>query len=255
MISAAPQMTVQGYVSNFPTITDGKQEVVVSVSRMRQDEEWRTVSGQARLLTTGRTLYRYGQALEVTGRLATPPVFEDFSYREVLAQRGINSHFYAAQVNLLGSPEQGAPWRRWLYGARSRGMALIERILPEPQAALAEGMLLGVGASIPDDLYDRFNATGASHVLVISGSNVALIAALMLGLSRRLLGRKWAMVVALLGIAAFTILVGAEASVLRAGLMGGLVVIATGLGRRSTALISLAVACWAMLLVNPLDAQ
>jgi competence protein ComEC len=68
-------------------------------------------------------------------------------------------------------------------------------------------------------------------------------------MSRRLVGR-WAMGVALFGIGAYAVVVGAEASVLRAALMGGLVV-AAGMGCRSTALISLAVACWVMLLVNP----
>ncbi len=87
---------------------------------------------------------------------------------------------------------------------------------------------------------------------MLHGSNVALIASMILALSRRLVGRRWAVGVALVGICAYTVLVGAEASVLRAALMGGLVVIAAGVGRRSTALISLAVACWAMLLVNPL---
>jgi competence protein ComEC len=51
-------------------------------------------------------------------------------------------------------------------------MALIEQRLPEPYASLAEGILLGVDAGIPDALYDQFNATGTSHVLVISGWNV-----------------------------------------------------------------------------------
>jgi competence protein ComEC len=251
---AAPQMTVVGYINNFPTVDDVEQEVVVTVSRLRTNDdqrgEWHEVRGQARLLTTNRTRYLYGQPVEVTGRLATPPDFEDFSYREVLARQGINSHFYDAKVVLREGPTQGAAWRRWLYDVRSWAMALIEQRLPEPHAALAEGILLGVDAGIPDDLYERFNATGTSHVLVISGSNVALIAALLLGVSRRLVGR-WAMGVALVGIGAYAVLVGAEASVLRAALMGGLVVVAAGVGRRSTALISLAVACWVMLLVNP----
>ena len=248
---AAPQVTVAGYISNFPTVDDSRQEVVVTVSRLNRGAGWREVQGQARLVTTARPRFRYGQPVEVTGRLVTPPDFEDFSYREVLARRGIYSHFYGAKVVVRDGPTQGAAWRRWLYEVRLHSMALIERMLPEPHAGLAEGILLGVDAGIPEALYDRFNATGTSHVLVISGSNVALIAAMVLGLSRRLVGRRWAVGVALLGIAAYTVLVGAEASVLRAALMGELVVVASGLGRRSTALISLAAACWGMLLVNP----
>lgn len=250
----APQVTVAGTISNFPTVDDERQEVVVMASRLRRvdaaDDAWQTVTGQVRLVTAARPRYAYGEVVEVTGRMATPPDFEDFSYREVLARQGIYSHFYGARVVVRDVPPQGAAWRGWLYGVRARSMALIERMLPEPHAALAEGVLLGVDAGIPDALYDRFNATGTSHVLVISGSNVALIVVLLLGVSRRLVGR-WASLVALVGIAAYAVLVGADAAVLRAALMGGLVVMASGVGRRSAALVSLAVACWLMLLVNP----
>jgi competence protein ComEC len=250
----APRVTVVGYVSNFPTVDDERQEIVVAVSRLRRmDEpgtEWREVQGQARLLASARPHFVYGQPVEVSGRLATPPDFEDFSYREVLARQGIHSHFYDAEVIARDEPLEGASWRRWLYALRGRAMTLIERMLPEPHAALAEGILLGVDAGIPEALYDRFSATGTSHVLVISGSNVALIAALLLGISRRLLGR-WAIPVTLFGIGGYALLVGADAAVLRAALMGGLVVLAAGVKRRSTALVSLAVACWAMLLINP----
>jgi competence protein ComEC len=45
-------------------------------------------------------------------------------------------------------------------------------MLPEPYAALLNGMLLGIESGIPDDLYDQFNLTGTSHVIVISGWNL-----------------------------------------------------------------------------------
>lgn len=108
--------------------------------------------------------------------------FEDFSVREVLARRGIYRHFYGAKVIARGEATQGVAWRRWPYALRSRAMSLIEQMLPEPQAGLAEGILLGVDAGIPEALYDRFNATGTSHVLVISAQNVALKAWLLIAL-------------------------------------------------------------------------
>ncbi len=54
------------------------------------------------------------------------------------------------------------------------------------------------------------------------------------------------------GIILYTLLVGADAAVPRAALMGILFVIAIGLGRQSTAIISLFVAAMIMLLLNPL---
>jgi hypothetical protein len=48
----SPQVTVVGYISNFPTTKDLQQEVVVTVSRLRYGNEWHTIEGQARLTTT-----------------------------------------------------------------------------------------------------------------------------------------------------------------------------------------------------------
>jgi hypothetical protein len=42
---------------------------------------------------------------------------------------------------------------------------LLNQSLPEPYAALAKGMLLGIDSGIPDELYDQFNLAGISHVL------------------------------------------------------------------------------------------
>jgi competence protein ComEC len=81
---------------------------------------------------------------------------------------------------------------------------------------------------------------------------VALISAIFVALATRLLGRRGALWPALGAIAWYALLVGGEASVVRASIMGGLLVTATALQRRSTALVSLAAACMAMTMVNPL---
>ena len=113
-------------------------------------------------------------------------------------------------------------------------------------------MLLGIEVGIPEDLYERFNLTGTSHVIVISGSNVVLVTGVLMALCVWLFGRRGAVWLTLGGLALYTLLVGSDAAVLRAALMGGLFVVATVLGRQSTALVSLAAACWWMTLWNPL---
>jgi competence protein ComEC len=253
--------TVTGTVVNFPVVERGRQALVIAADQLHTPAGAQPVTGQARLLTAATPRYAYGDRVTVTGHLTAPPLFEDFSYRAYLAQRGIHSVILRAQVTPAPPVAQAWPTalRRdlvgRLYALRLAGQTLLERTLPEPYAALAAGILLGIDAGIPDDLYDRFNATGASHVLVISGSNVALMAATLLALSRRSLGLwalgRWAWLPTLLGIAAYAVLVGGEASVWRAALMGSLVVIATHVRRRGTALVTLAAAGWLMLLFNP----
>ncbi len=250
----APMVTLHGYVNSYPLVSDARQRLHVRVESLARDGEVLDVRGDVRLNTGTRERYVYGQPVTVRGRLVTPPVFEDFSYRDYLARKGVHSLVYGAQIDVLPGPTRGSVLNRALYQFRARGEAFLNRALPEPYAALANGMLLGIEAGIPDELYEQFNLTGTSHVIVISGSNVALIAGVILALSQRVMGRRNRRVIGptLLGIAAYALLVGGDAAVLRAAGMGGLYVIATVLGRRSTALVSLAVACWAMTLANPL---
>ncbi|MEZ4557723.1 MAG: ComEC/Rec2 family competence protein [Caldilineaceae bacterium] len=248
--AAAPTVTVQGFISSYPLASDTKQRLEVTAASITAvcDAAGRGYAAAQHRVHAAST----AKMVRLRGRLVTPPDFEDFSYREYLARKGIHSLMYGAEIDILPGPPAGNPVLRGLYAFRARGEALLNRQLPEPYAALANGMLLGIEAGIPDDLYDQFNLTGTSHVIVISGSNVALIAGVLLAVGTRLFGRRYAVIPALIGIAAFALLVGGDAAVMRAALMGGLFVYATSIGRRSTALVSLALACWIMTLANPL---
>ena len=113
-------------------------------------------------------------------------------------------------------------------------------------------MLLGIESGIPDDVAEAFKATGTTHVIVISGSNIALLSGvLMAGLSR-VLGKRRAAFPAIAGIILYVLLVGADAAALRAGLMGGLFILAIYFGRRSTAYVSLCASALFMTVLNPL---
>ncbi|MEM7538453.1 MAG: ComEC/Rec2 family competence protein [Chloroflexota bacterium] len=249
----APQVTLVAYVSSYPLVEDNKQTMVVTVESLFDTQGNRfDIAGKARLNTDIRVFYRYGQNVSIHGRLVTPPVFEDFNYREYLARKDIHSLIYSPKIQIVHAPPEDNAIRRALYTFRESGEKVINRLLPEPYASLANGMLLGIEAGIPDELYDKFNLTGTSHTIVISGSNVSLIAAVIMYIAQRAVGRRRALIPTLLGIAVYAMIVGGDAAVLRAALMGGLYVTAISLGRRNTAIVSLATACAVMTLINPL---
>jgi competence protein ComEC len=83
------------------------------------------------------------------------------------------------------------------------------------------------------------------------GFNFAIVAGVLGGLARRAVGERRGVFVALVGIALYAILVGANAAVVRAAIMSGLVLVARRLGRTTYALTSLAFATLAMTFVNP----
>ncbi len=249
---SAPKVTLFGFVDSYPLVADVKQRLVIRVQALEIDGVQREVTGKVRLSTGIRERYRYGQPVRVTGRLATPPDFDSFSFREYLARKGIHSVLYSATIETVEAPPQGNPLLAALYAVRARGERFLNRALPEPYAALANGMLLGIESGIPDELYAQFNATGSSHVIVISGSNVALIAGVIMALMVRIVGGGRAVWFTVAGIACYALLVGGDAAVMRAGVMGSLAVVAAGMNRRSTALVSLGAACGLMTLLNPL---
>jgi len=126
------------------------------------------------------------------------------------------------------------------------------RELPEPQASLAVGILLGLQSSIPADVSANFSATGTSHILVISGWNISIIAAALYSLAEGLnISKRKAFWPSLGMIWLHTLFVGATPTVIRAAVMGTLVVVGQRLERRAHAWTTLFAACWAMTLWNP----
>lgn len=250
----ASLITVRGFVTGFPLHQEGQQRLDIEATaiRIHHNAIWQPLTGRVRLQTRSLHPFRYGEPVQVSGLLTEPPIFEGFDYRFFLARKHIHSIMEWPTVEPQPAPLQGSPLLRAIYALRTRSTYLLNRLLPEPYAALANGMLLGIEAGIPDELYEQFNRTGTSHVIVISGSNVALIAGALMVLGVKLLGMRFALWPTLVGIGLYVLLVGGDAAVLRAALMGALLVLATVLGRQQTALVSLAVACTVMTLINPL---
>lgn len=245
--------TVTGVVLRPPDERDTRLRVRVQVESVTlgQGEESLSVSGRALFTIDRYPGVRYGDRVAVRGQLEAPPVFEGFDYREYLARRGVHTVIQQPELRVLAHDTGHWFWQR-LFALRSAAQEIIARLLPEPEAGLLTGILLGVESGIDPALYDQFNRTGVSHIIVISGFNITVIAGLMTALFARLLGPKRAFWPVVASIVLYVLLVGADAVVMRAGLMGILVVWATYLGRQSTAVVSLFVAGLLMTLANPL---
>jgi len=122
--------------------------------------------------------------------------------------------------------------------------------LDDTDRALVAGFLVGDDRGLPARVAADFRAAGLSHLLVVSGANVSLALALIAPLLRRfgLLGRLAGGLAALVVFAAMTRF---EPSVLRAGAMSGLALLASFLGRPVAGLRLLALAVAGLVLIDP----
>jgi competence protein ComEC len=259
--SAEPQgiaLYNDGAAVRFRAVVSGEPDERGSSLRLRlsarevlADGRWQSTSGGILLRGGLFPRYDYGDLLEVNGKLETPPAFEDFNYRDYLARQGIGSIINYPRLSLLATG-QGNTIQAWVYDLRGELSSALENALPEPEAALAQGILLGRRASLPDDLRQDLNDTKTSHLIAVSGYNVTLVAGLFIGGLAWLIGRRPAAWLALLAIIAYAVLVGGQPSVQRAAIMGGMYVVAIALGRQSGALQGLALAGAGMTAFDPL---
>lgn len=247
--------TVVGVVNRPTEELDTRQRVRLRVESVRPDDAENgvpfPVQGDALFTVDRYPALSYGDRVAVHALLEAAPEFQDFNYREYLARQGVHTVLRQPDITILGH-NQGSPFWQALIRVNVKGQAVIAHLLPEPEAALLTGILLGVETGIPDELYDQFNRTGTSHIIVISGFNITIVAGLFTAIFGRLLGPRRAFYAVVAGILLYTLLVGADAAVTRAAIMGMLVALAAYLGRQSLAIVSLFVAGFVMTLLNPL---
>jgi competence protein ComEC len=244
--------TIRGTIIKPPDVRDTYIGLRIEVDKIRCGDETTSspVEGQILVRTSRFEEWRYGDYVMIKGFLETPPEFETFSYREYLAREGIYSLVSNAHVKLLSSGH-GNPLLSAIYALRRRALSTIQTLFPDPEASLLAGILVGMESSIHPEVQQAFNDTGTTHIIAISGFNITIIAAIFMSLFRRLVGIRWGILLAGVGIAFYTILVGAEAAVVRAAIMGGLTLLARILGRRTHGFAALSAAAILMTAINP----
>lgn len=252
-------VTLRGTIVGEPEARDRSQRFSLRVDAYDDGGAWSATEGRVLVTTRLFPRFDYGDRLELRGKLETPPRFEDFDYREYLARRGIVSLAAYPSIRRTGADGGNDLVRGLLDLRRPLGDAL-ERSLPEPESALARGILLGERASIPRDLTDDLNRAGISHLVAISGWNVALVAGFSVGALAWLLGRRPAVAAAMLIVVVYALFVGASPSVLRAAVMGEVMLGATLAGRPGSALGAVlfagaALTAWQPLIVDDVSFQ
>lgn len=250
--NGSPDVTLTGLVSDEPDVRDRSTNLRVSVQSITlPDGTTRTVDGLILAQVPRFPAVAYGSSVTLRGALETPPEDESFSYKDYLARQGIFSMLNQPRVTVLAEGKGSALYHA-IYAVKERAHAVINALIPAPQSALLSGILLGNDNGMPQDLSDAFRATGLTHIIAISGFNIAILTAILAGLCEPFMPRRAAALFAIFGIAVYTILVGADASVVRAALMGSIFLLATRwVGRPNFAYASLFLAAVVMTLANP----
>lgn len=242
------QIEFIGLVSEPPEKQDNKSRIIVSV----HDINGQAVYGKFLYNTFFSTNLKYGDVISGQIVLEEPPNFDNFNYRTYLKGEGICSIAQEMDYQVV-ERNAGSIFMAWIFELRDKLAASLASVLPEPQASLCQGIVLGIRNHIPQDLKSDLSASGTTHLLAISGLNLTIIAGLFLSIGLLLFGRRYYIYVwlTLVIIWFYSILTGLQAPVIRSAIMASIFLLAEILGRQKNAFPSLALSAAIMVSFSP----
>lgn len=195
----------------------------------------------------------YGDKLFINCLLKIPENRDDsFDYRMYLAKDSIYYLCEKPKIENLNKKE-GNKFYAAILKLKNKMAANINRVIPYPESALANGLIFGGSSELPKNLKDNFSKTGMTHIVAVSGYNVSIIAEYLILFGIFLgLWRQQAFWFAVAGIILFVAMIGFPSSAVRAGVMGTLLIWAMKNGRLANSWNAIIFAGAVMLLINPL---
>jgi competence protein ComEC len=190
--------------------------------------------------------FKYGEVLKISGKTEMAP--QD-GYGDYLEKMGAVGSMFFPEIKILGIRDMGI--RGWLYDLRHLAENNIVQILPMRESALLNGLVFGDTEEFSEEFKESMQKSGTTHLTALSGYNIAVVATAALSFFLLFLRRRLAVIGAVLAITAFVLMTGAEPSVVRAALMGGLVLLAKESGRLYDLKNAIALVAALMVFFNP----
>jgi competence protein ComEC len=243
---------LKGTVSQAPDVRDKSTHLYLSGIELKTADGWQKLKGTVLIFVPRFPVYNYGDELLVKGKLETPQPIDNFNYPGYLSNQGIYSTMLSPQTYLIGTGKGFRPLAR-VYALRNRLSQAMSATIPEPQASLAQGMILGIRGNITPELQNAFIQSGTMHILVISGSQFNIVAGILVATGIWLFGKRrffyiW---LALAAIWIYALLTGMSPPVIRSAVMVSIFLFADLLGRQKSAMTAIGFAAALMIAITP----
>ena len=248
---AGEVVQIKGYISDVPQIKDFNQAFTFKTDIINDE----IVDLYIRVTSDRHAEYYYGQRLLMMGKVNLPRNFKSnggrtFDYINFLLKDGI--YFEMKKPKIEATALSGGSYiSTQLFAIKKKFLDNIKKVLGEPHAALAGGLVVGEKSALGKDLIDDFRKAGLIHIVVLSGYNITIVADSI----RRVLAflpRTIGIGLGGIGILAFGILVGGGATVVRSCIMAVVALFAVLIRRDYNVGKALFIAASLMLIQNPL---
>lgn len=216
------KVEVVGVIVAEPDVREKNTKLTIETEKVFTTVGEREVSEKVLVSVPLYPEWNYGDRVRGNVILTKPKNIESedgrvFDYEGYLKVRGI---WYTSSYTSLElvSPNSGNYIKSKLFKTKRAFTDSISNVLPEPESSLLSGLLLGTKQSLGKEILEKFQRTGTSHIVVLSGYNIAIVAESIIN-TLSFLPKNISFGFGALGIVMFTLASGGGASAVRAAIM------------------------------------
>lgn len=197
---------------------------------------------------------KYGMEIILEGKYIEPTEdrnYKGFNYKEYLKTKKIYGSFKAEKISVI--KENNVNFiLRISNNTRNKVIEIAKKILPQQTSSLLIGILIGERQYISEDITENFSKSSLSHILAISGSHISyIIIGITFILTKSRTSKKGMYIITILSLIFFIFITNFSSSVIRACIMGIIVLFAKIVYRKPDILTSISVSLLIILIDNP----
>ena len=224
------EFSFSGIVVDEPRFSEKAQIFTVSLEP--------PLNGEIDVVAPRLPEFRYGELLKIEGRIT--PSIGDAEKPEIVFPKII-----------VAAEDRGFWLKEKLLLFKKNLLAQFQNVLPADQAALLGGITFGSRSSFSKDFKEWMALSGTTHLVALSGYNIAILVLAAAQVFGYFFSKRKTFYLTAAVIILFVLMVGAEASVVRAAIMGFLALLAKEVGRLYSMRNIIMLTAILMTLINP----
>ncbi len=247
-------VNLQGEIVSVPVANGQTVKFTLMVSHEGEGTTSVPVSGRVLVTTDLFPVYYYGDVLSVHGQLKKPeqvvePDGRVFDYPAYILKDNITETISFGSITYTGR-NIGNPILKFLYSIEDHFVKSMQAVLPEPEAGLLAGIVLGA-QTLSQTMSNTFRSAGLSHIVVLSGYNITIVAESVMSVAL-VFAPMYAFFISIIAVVLFVLMSGSGASAVRAGIMSMVALLGRRYGKSYSAGRALFFACMVMIIWNPM---
>ena len=252
-----------GFIISEIQGTENYHKFNFKVTQVKRENIWEAARGKVIVYVKKdlNTTVKYGDRLILRGfpnEIEGPANPGEFDYKAYLANKNIyHQHFInKADLFIVCPDKQTNFFKKWAFHIRKEGERILETNLTDPNTvAVAKALVLGVKDELDNDLKKAYSASGAIHILAVSGLHVGIIYMfifyVLTPLRTTKAGNVFFTIVSISMLGFYAMITGLSPSVLRAVVMFSFIIIAKAFRRQSNIYNTLAISAVFLLVIGP----